>query len=408
MAKNDFGSIRKLPSGMWAATYMHDGGRHTPGRSFPNKNMASAWLNEQHRLIQLGVWVNPKLQKQRAEKKAQSEQLALGMWMDRWLESQRTGLKPSTFQSYQRTINNRITGVDGAPGKLKNLPLVHVDRQAVFEWWDGVQEVFPTTEQTNYRAYGYLRSAMGAALERELITANPVQIKKASKRPKPKSKELPTRYELQAIVDHTPRHYKLAAVLCYFHGMRIGEVLGLKRDDLRRNPQTGMWQVHVSRNMQRLQDDDGHSYMAELSTKTEAGNRTVPIFEVFSRYVDTHLEEVYQGGKYLTMTKRGNVLMDTNLRNELDKARRAAGVDKHVTPHRGRDFLITMLAEQGATPKEIGSILGQTDLKTITETYMQVREDNRAMVLQRAGNFLGGVSAEVVDLDARRGTEKRA
>ena len=39
---------------------------------------------------------------------------------------------------------------------------------------------------------------------------------------------------------------------------------------------------------------------------------------------------------------------------------------------------------------------------------MQVREDNRAMVLQRAGNFLGGVSAEVVDLDARRGTEKRA
>lgn len=404
----DLGSVEKLPSGNFRATYMHKGARYRAPMTFPTKNMARAWLGEQQLLIFSRTWVPPEVQTARKKKQAEQEALTVGVWVERWLESQRSDLRVSSFQSKERVIHNRITEVDGAAGKLKDIALIHLDRAAVLEWWEAIKAQFPKTKPTNNKAYGFLKSAMEEAVESEHIDANPVHIKSAAKKPKPKKEPLPTQQELQSIVDNTPKHYQLAAVLCFFHGMRVGEVLGLKREDLTQDPETGQWQVTISRNMQRVQDDDGHCYMLAQEPKTDAGYRTVPIFAGFTKYVTIHLKEVYKGGEYLTMTKRGKTLMDTNLRNELGKAKKAAGITKKIKPHKGRNFLITLLAEQGATPQEIGSVLGQSDLKTITETYMQVRQENRAMVLQRAGNVLQGKTAEVVDINARKGDKKQA
>lgn len=65
--------------------------------------------------------------------------------------------------------------------------------------------------------------------------------------------------------------------------------------------------------------------------------------------------------------------MDTSYRSILNRAEENAGVTTDIDPHCGRNWLITRLAEQGAHLKEIGKILGQTDLETITNVYMKVR-----------------------------------
>lgn len=58
-------------------------------------------------------------------------------------------------------------------------------------------------------------------------------------------------------------------------------------------------------------------------------------------------------------------------------------MDKTITPHYGRNYLITRLAEAGATPKEIGRILGQEDTSTIVDTYMKVREHRPVELMLR-------------------------
>ena len=81
--------------------------------------------------------------------------------------------------------------------------------------------------------------------------------------------------------------------------------------------------------------------------------------------------------------------MDTSFRSVLERAGDKAGVTQKVTPHYGRNWLITYMAEEGATPAAIGQMLGQTDLKAITEIYMKVRPESVDAVLGRVGSRLG-------------------
>lgn len=57
--------------------------------------------------------------------------------------------------------------------------------------------------------------------------------------------------------------------------------------------------------------------------------------------------------------------------------------DKPITPHYGRNFIITRLAEAGATPREIGRILGQEDVSTIVNVYMKSREARPVELMRR-------------------------
>ena len=61
----------------------------------------------------------------------------------------------------------------------------------------------------------------------------------------------------------------------------------------------------------------------------------------------------------------------------------ATRVNSAIGPHSGRRWVITRLAEVGATPKEIGKLLGQKDLDTILAVYMKAREA-RVTSLMRA------------------------
>lgn len=130
--------------------------------------------------------------------------------------------------------------------------------------------------------------------------------------------------------------------------------------------------------------------------KTAAGYREVPIIEKLSYLVEEYLQKhlphgtttVYtaEGDKtvrLLTTTGTGEVIMDTSYRSVLGRVKTSTGVNSEIAPHSGRRWVITRLAEVGATPKEIGKLLGQRDLDTILDVYMKAREA-RVTSLMRA------------------------
>lgn len=81
----------------------------------------------------------------------------------------------------------------------------------------------------NQKAYKRLKAACAAAVDRELIPVNPVEIKAAGIRVKPEEKYLPSDEELKAIIEHMPARYKALTSLVLFHGLRIGEALALEQ-----------------------------------------------------------------------------------------------------------------------------------------------------------------------------------
>lgn len=383
--RQPFGELSELPSGRWRARYVGpDGCRHTPGRSFPDEQLAQEWLSGERRLIDLSAWDAPAERRARAK----AEKITVAQWIDTYLNARESEVRESTMATYRRTVENRITAVkDRDVAKLAAMPLVEVKAKDAYSWWDAMVAAFPETRTTNRRAHVVLRAAFAAAIERELISTNPVAVKAAKAKPRTKEKQLPTAEELRAIVNHLPQAYRLAGALCLLHGLRVGEMLALRRENVK---VTGKGEemravVQVRANLQRLQDSNGHCAMVRQPPKSAAGRRDVPVLAEFVPLVVAHLDRMDDKapGALVTSTRTGAPVMDTSFRSVFNRARKAAGVREGITPHYGRNWLITRLAELGATPKEIGAILGQEDLSTILNIYMKVRAERPADLMAR-------------------------
>jgi hypothetical protein len=59
MPRRHFGSVRKLPSGRYQASYWHQAGRHIAGETFLSKGDAQTWLSGMETEIKRGAWVDP-------------------------------------------------------------------------------------------------------------------------------------------------------------------------------------------------------------------------------------------------------------------------------------------------------------------------------------------------------------
>lgn len=302
----------------------------------------------------------------------------VGEIVQHWLQLTQPQVRDSTFKAYQEIVTARVLGHQG----LCEIPVDKLTPAMVAGWWQDTVTNFPDSGYRNSRAYHKLKAAVALAVEYGYLPANPVNIRAAKKRPKSKVKELPTTTELRAILEHVPERYRFITIMCLFHGLRIGEALAIKG---RHVVVCGdIATITVEGNLVRVPDGNGGVRMAYHAPKTAAGTRVVPVLSEFVTDVRRHLVGYATGAdEYVTMTGKGSPVFDTSYRSIFNRAKSKAGITKEITPHYGRVYLITRLAEAGATPKEIGRILGQEDVSTIVNVYMRARESRVTELMSR-------------------------
>ncbi|EEW49128.1 site-specific recombinase, phage integrase family [Corynebacterium efficiens YS-314] len=397
--KRRFGSIRQRGQRFIVMYTGPDGGRHTPGKSFATEQQAELWLAQEETLVEhhrLGytTWMPPKDR----NKKNQEKQITVGEYLTAY--NQRLAdhgvIRASTFQQYTRVTENRITRADmvqGRAGQLRDVPMVEVTSQHIQDWWDAVVALFPDTAEYNRKAFKRLKAGFNDALERGIITATPVTLKAPARSAAPKyDKPLLEDAELFKVLGAVPARYRALTVLTLFHGLRVGEAIGLHTHnvvvagDVPRAPYVV---VQVRDQLQRL-SVDGKVQLVRQPTKTQAGVRDVYVFPEFTQMMQEHLSlyaDKAEGGLF-TVTTGGKPVMDTSFRSVLIRAADKAGVPRRVHPHSGRRWITTRLAEMGATPAEIGSVLGDTDLSTITHIYTSVRQSRPQELMGMIGSTL--------------------
>lgn len=410
--KRRFGQIDRLPSGKYRARYTGpDGHLHKAPATFYSRDDAAGWIRSEEKLIEFDEWTPPATRALTAEDRART----VGDWLTEWLELRTRGtrpLAPSTLQDYRNTIDRRILKVTGPAARLRDIPLNMLTRRDVAAWWDDINRAFDSAPY-NRNAYARLRTALQAAVDRDMIPANPVSVPEAARRPKHRRKELPEAQVMQDIVDQLDRtkpridgRHKLLAILTFFHGLRIGEALGLRRRDIAITADS--IHVRVRGNVYRVPGEGMHY---KPTAKTDAGHRTVPLFARFHNDLRDHLKRFVGDSPdawLFTTAAAGGIIMDTSYRSIMNRAKLRAGFkDVKITPHYGRVWLITTLAEVGMPIPAIGEILGQRDLRTITEIYMRSSAAKRDEVLDQVNQALDAAPADVGDLDAKR-AEKEA
>ncbi|WP_146008927.1 tyrosine-type recombinase/integrase [Zhihengliuella halotolerans] len=293
-----------------------------------------------------------------------------------WQE--RRGLKQGTIYTRRRHYEVYIRPEFG------DQPAGEVTPEAVTAWHDRIDAekgngVSRGTYMTLAAMYNYgAGTAKGLPGSFEVkVLESPCKVHGANKHRAVRvaKRDVATPAEVGSIAARMPESEQLAVLLGAWCGVRIGEVLALRRRHIVKTvhrPATQHW-LYVD-----VQVQARGSGLREESTKSEAGVRTVPIPKALVPVVEDHLK-TYAGmgedGLLFPRTPRGKQWTHPNsLRAHFNAARDSHNEDQAgqgsptldgFTFHKLRHTALTRVGQAGATLEELKRFGGHSDAKTV-------------------------------------------
>lgn len=355
-SRRGFGAVRKLPSGMWQASYLGpDRQRHTAPTTFQTKLDAETFLAlTQTKIIE---------RKWKPEAPAQTV-LTLRAYAEPWLADRQ--LKPRTRVGYRSLLDRRILPA------LGDRPLVSLTSADIRGWHADQGTDTPTARA---QAYGLLRAILATAVDDGLLPSNPCHIRGAGGTERKHKIEPATLEQIDLIIDALPDRFGLMVQLATWCALRFGEVTELRRGDL--DVKNGRIQVRRAVAWVRGKPVVG-------TPKSAAGIRDVAIPPHLLPAVRKHLLDHVEWGKdalVFPAARVGGQLSHGTLHEMWVRARRAAGRDDlrfHDLRHTGA----VMAAQSGATIAELMARLGHTT-PAMAIRYQHASQDRDAEIARR-------------------------
>lgn len=324
--------------------------------------------------------------------------------VDRYL-SQKYNLKPTTKGNYIY-MYDRFVRESFGKRKIKEI-----------RYSDCKKFYYSILEQQQMKAYTLdnintvLHPAFQMAIRDGLIATNPTdgvmnEIKRSKLWDKPKRKAL-TISEQKAFMDFlkNDREYEgwlpIITVLLGT-GMRIGECLGLRWEDLDFEKRL----ISVNHNMTDRPDDKGVCRKRIQTPKTEAGTRTIPMIEeVFQAFLTEYEiqkclgfceEEIDGYSGFVFSTAAHTVYIPSAINNAISRAIKAyneketAAAKKEkreplllpkFSCHHLRHTFCTRFCENETNIKVIQSVMGHADIQTTMDIYADCTDDKKQEVM---------------------------
>lgn len=258
MSKRSFGSVRKLQSGRFQASYLSaDGSRINAPTTFDGKEDAEDWLATVRADKVRGVLGKPK-----------GYDKSLSRYAAEWLEHRQ--LRPSSHFHYQNILRMHILP------KLGHLALMDIDPATVRRWHASVT----TGPAMRANAYRLLHSILATATDDELIVRNPCKIKGA-RNVEGKKRNILEPAQIAAVVQALPDRYRAMALVAAYGALRHGELIGLRRKDVDLAAGT----VTIVETLYRV---NGQWVVGK--PKTKAGERTVSLPASVVGLLRTHMD----------------------------------------------------------------------------------------------------------------------
>jgi integrase len=324
-----FGYVRKLPSGRFQASFIGPSGiRQTAPGTFRTKTDADRWLSAAEADILRGAWLNEDLGRE-----------SLGNYARRWLRDH-----PQIGPRYRETCERNLR-LHLVP--LHDVPLRALTPAVVREWYSSALHGGGGRISIQ-QAYRFLRAVMNTAVRDGAIVKNPCQIAGAGS-DRAKERPVASPAEVAALVEAITPRYRAAVLLAAWCGLRRGEVLGLRREDV--DLTAGC--VIVRRNRVELLATRA-SFDAE--PKTDAGKRIVALPPHVLPMLAEHMAS-WAGPDRVFVGRDGRPMRGDAMRQAFDRARRKVGMPGfrfHDLRHTGQ----TLAAATGATVKDLMRRLG--------------------------------------------------
>ncbi|QMU75522.1 site-specific integrase [Streptacidiphilus sp. PB12-B1b] len=349
--KRAFGRVRKLPSGRWQVRYPAPDGLDRPAPStFRTKKEATDWLADKQAEIRAGAWVDPDAGK-----------IPFGVYAAAWIKQRR--LEQTTRELYDTLLRRHLVPSFGAVAVADITPAgVRLWRAAHLELAGA-----PTVA----KSYALLRAVMNTAVEDQLITRNPCRIKGGSVVDTPE-RPTATVAEVFEIAEAMQPRYRLLVLLAGFLGLRWGELIALRGQDVDLEAGT----VRVRAAIAELRSGE----RVVKPPKSRAGVRTVAVPEVILPSLRQHMLTFAESGR------DGRVFVGakgaTPRRNHFNRLWHRAcdaigikGLHFHDLRHTGN----TLTASTGASTKELMARFGHSTTRAAL-IYQHATEERQRTI----------------------------
>jgi len=348
MARSSWGTIRKLPSKKFQASYLGpDQKRHTAPTTFTTKTQARLWLDEQRLAIEKGIWTQkqvvpatPETFKSYAESHIRLQTNANGQ-----------SLRKNTKDTYTRLLALHLI-------EFHDLPLDKITKRQVDEWWH--KKVLLGIATTASKAYKLMHSVLKRAVADGLIPANPCKIRGAHGLTSGKKKEIPTPHEVGLLIKHIDAKYKLVLILMSYAGLRFSEATALTRKDIKVLDIKG--EKHIEINIVKAVTESNGVFTLS-DPKSKASKRKVVLPIKLNTLVAQLLQArvITNASQLVTPAPKGGYLRNSVFRKALSTACKKAGISRiKVSPHCFRHFAATTYLEAGASIADLQTWLGDS------------------------------------------------
>ena len=335
-----FGSIRKLPSRRYQASYVGpDLVRHTAPTTFDDKDTAVVWLSQERRLIESDTWSSPKVRAHR-DKTSTFEAYA-----EAWLAHR--PLKPRTRAGYRRLLDGHILPTFGAT------PVRQLTPEFVRAWFAARD---PKTPTQNAHAYALLKAICQTAVEDDLLmSGNPCRIRGAGQARRASRTTTATPAQITSLIAEMPERYRAMTALAGWCGLRYGETIELRRKDIDLKAEV----VHVRRAASLVD----RAFVVG-TPKTDAGIRTVVIPPHVLPILKSHLSRMPVAGHEALLFPAAHDptkhLRSASLCKVFYPARERAGLPKTFRWHDLRHSVGSIATSLGATLPDVMAMLGHS------------------------------------------------
>lgn len=358
----------------WRAKYrIHGLTSFQTSPTFQRLGAAQAWLDHEEELIRLGHWTPWKQRQDEMRAEEKRGQILITDFIQEWIASN-PGLTETTRAHYESVFKNRHEA------SLAGVTLTDLSPERCKQWWREIRNEFPTTKKRNKAALDLLKSTLTEGIERGLLPSNPaaqIHIEKAD-RPITKEKAIPTLGELSKLAENMPDRYEAAIWLLGACGLRMGELLELRRKDFIFDGASHLWTIHIDRQVQRVKGST--EVVLPKGGKTRTTVAPPSLNSLIKRQLETYALPGDEG--IVFPNSKGTQTQPQRLRRHFAAARDSANLSPGITPHSLRHLAGTLYAQTGATQREIMDRLGHSTSEAAA-IYQHVAAD-RPMTLLNA------------------------
>lgn len=373
------GSIYLRGDGRWAASISLEGGKR---KTFYGKTRKE--VQEQ---------LKTALHQQQQSILATGPQQKVEQFLIHWLENvHKQSIRSRTYERYEEIVRLHLVPGIGRH-QLQKLSPQHL--QSFYT--NKLEEGLSTTTVISF--HNVLHKALETAVRWNLISRNVCDLVSPPRRKRFEIQPLSVEQVQQLLAASREHRQEALFILALATGMRRGELLGLKWQDI--NFQTDTLQVRriLTRVPTKVKNPQGATYV-EAEPKTEKGRRSIllPPFVVEAlkqhraRQLEARLKAgaAWQEHDYVFCTSVGTHLHPTrDVLNQLKVLLAKAGLPA-IRFHDLRHSSATMLLSMSVHPKIVQEILGHSQISMTLDTYSHVLPTMQKEAMSKLNELLQG------------------